>query len=535
LDIVVSVVIVNYKVLPNLRQALQSLCETENPGVVEVIVVDNDSSDGSAEVIGREFPEVKWIQLKQNIGFGKACNVGAKNAAGEYLLFLNPDTIIARDTLSIALNFMREHPEAGIVGPKLLNADGTMQPGCRRGFPTPWAAVSHFFGLSRLFPESKLFGHYHQTWKNPDESCTVDAISGSFMFMRRELFERIGGFDERFFMYGEDLDLCWRVKEAGSAVWYHPVMRVIHLKGKSSARRLLQSRIAFYEAMVLFSRKYQHSHGGYFPGWLIYFGILIQASANIGVKLLHALAASFIDVAVINIILWASLSMRFASAGMSVYGDMGFTMLWVHLLLTGCFLGMFAYNGIYSQTKYSPKNAILSGFFASVIFMACVYNLKSIAFSRIAFGGAALGSVVVLVAWRQIIPRMRYQMRRVMYARERVLIVGSGIIPQMIIRNLEGQKTALIAGILWVGEEVQSGQFEGYPVLGRIDDIADILQRVSVDSLIIATPSPWYSYVIEALAKTKAKNLVVRWVPRELFDRPPEELPSVIPLHDFTV
>lgn len=182
-------------------------------------------------------------------------HVAAKHARGDYLLILNPDTIIAHSTISKALAFIRSHPDVGVLGPKLLNPDGTLQRGCRRGFPTPQAAIYHFSGLSKLFPKSRRFGHYHQTYLDPELSCQVDAISGCFMFIPRHLFAAIGGFDEQFFMYGEDLDLCWRIKESGFKVWYHPEIQIIHLKGTSSAKRVLQSRIAFYEAMILFFKK----------------------------------------------------------------------------------------------------------------------------------------------------------------------------------------------------------------------------------------------------------------------------------------
>ena len=537
-DTLISVVIVNYKVPESLRQALHSLRQADLYPETKVIVVDNASDDGSKEMVAREFPEVKWIQLKSNIGFGKACNVGAKHAAGEYLLILNPDTIIARSTLLLACEFMRSHPEVGLVGPKLLNPDGTLQPGCRRGFPTPEAALYRFTGMSKMFPKSKRFGHYNLTYLDPDVSYEVDAISGSFMFLPRRLFESIGGFDEQFFMYGEDLDLCRRIKEKGYKVWYNPEMRVIHLKGRSSAKRLLLSRIAFYEAMILFSRKYQHSNGSFFPRWLIYLGIALQAAVNIGSKLLQALTASIIDLAIINCTLWACLAARLSNhQPTAAPGNFHhvMTVIGLHALLSVSFLGMFAYNGIYSQKKYSARNLLLSGFFASVLFMACVYCIKSIAYSRLAFAGSSLIIVLLLVGWREVLPKMLHTLKRVVYRRDRVIVVGSGAIPLMVIQNIEKQKAASIVGVLWTGDSEQPGQFEGYPVLGRIDEVAEILQRQPIDMVLIATALPWYSFVIEALSTIKAKNLTIRWVPRELFEKKTEELPAIIPLHDFSV
>jgi O-antigen biosynthesis protein len=532
----VSVIIVNYKVPQSLRQALHSLSEAAGYGETEVIVVDNASNDGSETLVKREFPEVKWLQLKHNIGFGKACNVGAKNAEGDYLLLLNPDTIVTHTTVSSAIAFMRAHPEAGLLGPKLLNPDGTLQRGCRRGFPTPESAFYHFSGLSRLFPNSKRFGHYNLTYLDPDLSCQVDAVSGCFMFIRRKLFEELGGFDEQFFMYGEDLDLCRRVGEHGMQVWYNPEIRVVHLKGRSSAKRAIQSRIAFYEAMIIYSRKYEHLHGAFFPGWLIFIGIALQAAVNIGARLVRSFTACLIDLGIINIALWVCLRIRFMGQDTDLYGPSRFlTMAGIHLLLSVAFVFMFAYNGIYSPKKYAATKVLLSGFFASILFMACVYFIKSIAFSRLAFAGATVAIMLLLYGWRTIGPVVIHGFRRTIYSREKVIIIGSGLIPRLIIQNMEKQRSASIAGVLWTGDEEQPGQFEGYPVLGTIRNVAAVLERVHADVLLIATALPWYSDIIEALAKIKAKNLSIRWVPRELFDKKPEELPGIIPLNDFSV
>ena len=357
------------------------------------------------------------------------------------------------------------------------------------------------------------------------------------MFMRRSLFEDLKGFDERFFMYGEDLDLCWRIREKGYRVWYHPAIQIIHLKGKSSAKRMLASRIAFYEAMILFSRKYQHTHRSFFPRWLIHVAIIGQAALNIGSNIVKAGTTCLIDLAVINVTLATCLTLRFAYTMKSPYaGGHVSLMLGVHALLSISFLFMFAYNGVYSRKKTTTTMEVLfSGFLASVIFMACMYYLKALAFSRIAFGLAAAIAMLLLAAWRKTLPLMMHQLKRVVYARGTVVIIGSGPVPGAVIQNIERQKTATIAGILWTGEAEQPGQFEGYPVLGNIDDVAAVLKRMRVDMLLVATPLSWYSPIIEALAKVKVKNLTIRWVPRELFDRKIEELPAVIPLHDFSV
>jgi len=264
-DKLISIVIVNYKVPGCLRDAIRSVQDAELAEQAEILVVDNASGDNSKELITSEFKNVNWIQLKSNVGFGKACNIGVQSSSGKYVLLLNPDTVIAKDTLKVAVDFMQSHPKAGLMGPKILNQDGSLQASCRRGFVTPLVAFYYFTGLSRIFPKSKHFARYHLTYMDENESAVVDAVSGSFMFIRRTLFDQLHGFDEQFFMYGEDIDLCWRVREKGYEVWYHPLTQIIHRKGQSSARSPLRSRFAFYEAMVIFSKKYRHIRGGFFP------------------------------------------------------------------------------------------------------------------------------------------------------------------------------------------------------------------------------------------------------------------------------
>ncbi len=242
----VSIVIVNYKVPHEICQLLRSLRQAELYDSTEIIIVDNASQDDSRTTITTAFPEVSWIALKNNIGFGKACNVASQNSKGKYLLFINPDTLVSQNTLQVSVDFLEKHPEVGIMGPKVIKPDGTFQPHCRRSFPTPFNIFSHMTGLSKMFPKSELFGKYNLTYVNPDASMEVDAVSGSYMFMRLSLFKTIGGFDETFFMYGEDLDLCVRCQEKGYKVWYHPDTQIIHFKGKSCTKNMIRARMAFY-------------------------------------------------------------------------------------------------------------------------------------------------------------------------------------------------------------------------------------------------------------------------------------------------
>jgi O-antigen biosynthesis protein len=511
----ISVVIVNYRVPTLLRECLLSLRASEGVGVLEIVVVDNNSGDHSQAMVESEFPEVRWVGLKSNIGFGKACNVGARLARGANLLLLNPDTVVAKDTLRECVSFLQSHPRLGVLGPRILNSDGSLQVSCRRSFPTPLVAFYRFAGLSRLFPRSRTFGRYNLTYLDPDESAQVDAISGSFMLLPRKVYLEIGGFDEQFFMYGEDLDLCRRVHEAGYEVWYFAGAQIVHFGGRSSSQRSVRSRAHFYEAMLLFSRKYRHLREAFLPGWLVYLGIVVQAG------------------------LWTGSYLRFRLTDMPMPYGSGTSQQWLmlalHLLISDIFVFTFWYRGVYSRTRYSRMNALTSGLFASLLFTTSVYFVQSLAFSRIAFGASALVITLLLVAWRELLPRALGRMRQLIYATGSVVVLGEGTVARRLLLNVEKDRTARIRGVVWPSDQDAPAEVFGYPVLGTIGDLRRVLETNRADVLLIGTSVPWYSHVIEGLASHRVRSLSIRWVPREMLGLGDSELPETVPLHDFTL
>jgi O-antigen biosynthesis protein len=533
----ISIVIVHFKVPDFLQRCLLSIREAELYDQSEIIIVDNASLDGSKEKIINEFTEVMWIGLKSNIGFGKACNVGAQSASGEYVLFLNPDTLISKNTLSESVRFTKEHNNAVLMGPKTLNTDGSLQVSCRRSFPTPSVAFYRLAGLSRIFPKSKRFGRYNLSFLDSDKVAEVDAVSGSFMFLPAKIFRETGGFDETFFMYGEDLDLCYRVKENGCKVIYNPKTQIVHFKGRSSAKMSLNSRKCFYEAMLIFSRKYRHVHKSFLPGWLIMTAIVYFASLTIAMTIFKTFTAALIDFFLINAVLFSGINIRFLLSKItSPYANENVIILiLMHISATVCFMVIFAVRGVYSKERYSVNNTFISGLMASVLFMSIVYFVKSMAVSRIAFLISTISITILLIMWRELLPLFIVRLKRIIYSTGKIIVLGNDDIAALIVKNFENDKTALITGIIWPVNEKYPGEFIGYPVLGTIENIRVVLERDHIDLLLIATIQPWYSYVIEALASSKVKNLTIRWVPNELFSKPPKELPSVIPLHDFAV
>lgn len=257
-----SVVIVVYNVRDLLAACLASLYASRGPLAVEVCVVDNASQDGSAALVRARFPEVALIACDANRGYARANNLALERASGRHILLLNPDTVLPPDGLRTLVRLLDEDPTLGAVGPKLVRPDGSLDLACRRSFPTPEVALYRMLGLSRRFPRSRRFARYNLTYLDPDEPADVDAVVGACMAIRGTALRQVGLLDERFFMYGEDLDLAFRLKQHGWRVRYEPSVVVLHHKGASSRQASLRARRAFFAAMLLFHRKHywrQHS------------------------------------------------------------------------------------------------------------------------------------------------------------------------------------------------------------------------------------------------------------------------------------
>ncbi len=251
-----SVVIVTFNVRDLLRSCLRSLLSSEGDFIYEVIVVDNCSSDGSVATVRSEFPGVEVVASQVNGGFAYGNNLGLVRARGRYALLLNPDTVLPKTALSDMVSFMDAHSDAGAAGPKLVRQDGSLDLACRRSFPTPEVSFYRMLGLSKIFPNNTRFARYNLTFLDPDHVVEVDSVAGAFMLVRGELLRQVGLLDESFFMYGEDLDWAFRIKQSGWKVYYNGRVEVLHFKGESSRQRSVKTSFEFYRAMLTFYRKH---------------------------------------------------------------------------------------------------------------------------------------------------------------------------------------------------------------------------------------------------------------------------------------
>jgi len=231
-----SIITVSFNTEEFLRKLLVSIVENVSTDVkYEVIVVDNASADNCAEMIKKEFPQVKFIVNKKNLGFSKANNIGIKKSSqSRYVLFLNPDTLLEKNTIEEMIKFMDGKVDAGAATCKVIMSNGKIDDATHRGFPTPWNAFTHFSGISKLVPSSKFLNGYYLGWKNIDRVHEIDALAGAFMLVRRKAGEEVGWWDEDYFFYGEDIDFCFMLKQKGWKIYYVPQVSIFHHKGASS-------------------------------------------------------------------------------------------------------------------------------------------------------------------------------------------------------------------------------------------------------------------------------------------------------------
>jgi len=274
-----SIVIVNYNTETLLKDCLKSVYAGANGTPLSISVVDNNSRDNSVAMVKSCFPKVQVVENPCNVGFSKANNIVISHSDSDYILLLNPDTLIIDDAIERMVKFMEDNPGVGIAGCKVLNRDGTLQLACRRSIPTPRVAFFRLSGLSRLFPKSRIMAEYNLTYTSPEQTHEVGAVSGAFLMIRRKVVEEIGMLDERFFMYGEELDWCLRAKRAGWSVMYHPAAQIIHYKGESTKHNSRKAAFEFYRAMYLFHRKHFAGDHSFIGNGLIYLGICLKAFA----------------------------------------------------------------------------------------------------------------------------------------------------------------------------------------------------------------------------------------------------------------
>jgi GT2 family glycosyltransferase len=478
----ISIIIVNYNVRDFLFQCLKSIENSITARTYEVIVVDNHSSDCSVEFLKDKFDSVEFISMDRNLGFGSANNIGLARANGKYTLVLNPDTIISSDTLDKMYNYMESDTTVAISGCKVLNADGTFQSACRRGFPTPWSAFSKLFGLQRLFPNSKVFAKYNQTYRDINKTYYIDAVIGAFMFCRTELLKSIGGFDTDYFMYGEDLDLCYRVSKAGWKVAYFHETEIIHFKGESTRRSTINEIRHFYEAMAIYARKNYSSSTILL--FILRIGIYLRLLFSYLSKFKKDLALAFIDLLTINGTFLISTSIRFNG----LFGLPDYAYPTVFIVLSSVLIITMMISGAYFENHNRIRRAVFAYLVSFFFLSSLTYFFRDYAFSRGVLLMTIASSIMLSIGFRLLIAL--FEKTRGRKSDRRVVLVGLNERSSQMIESIKGGEhiNANLIGLISTSNSSQT-EYQSIPVLGNIEYLGKIIEDYRIHNVIITDDS----------------------------------------------
>ena len=505
----VSVVIVSFNVRGFLESLINSLRRSLEGIESEIVVVDNSSDDDTVEFLKKNFQDVKLIENHLNLGFGKANNQGVEASSGEYLLLINPDAVVGENTIREMLAFSKEHPDAGATSCKVLNADGTLQKTCRRGFPTPWVAFTKISGLSAVFPRTRLFGRYNLTYLNPEEDHEVDAIGGSFMFIPRHVFEEVSGFDEDYFMYGEDIDLCYKIKRAGYKVYYTPSTSAIHFKGESTRRSNINQTYEFYRAMSVFVEKRYGMNT--LLSRLLRLAILLNRQMRSAVLWLGKVWPMVVDFVVIVIAMFVGEFVRTHK----IYAIPSYGKPYFYIAPAIAFVLFGSSVGVYGENKFSFRLSLLTAFLTFLLFSSLTFFFKEFAFSRLIVLIASAMMFVILPGWRLL-----YQLRtsvgtsRHPFFGRKTLVVGMDERSVQLIKKI---RSKVSMGYDIVGIVSEGGTSEqrllGIKVVGNLAELPRLIRERKIDDVIFASGKVSYSQVLQAVGSVKDPSVSFKLVP----------------------
>ena len=527
-----SVVFLNYNTRDLTRQALSSVLAAAEGLEAEIFVVDNASADGSTDMVAEEFPQVKLICNEANVGFAAGNNVALRQVTGEYVLLINTDTIVRRDALHTMVEFLDEHPEAGACGCKILDPDGTLQLDSRRGFPTPLAAFCKMSGLSRFFPKHPLIAHYHMTYLDPEQTAEVEVLSGSCMMVRKAAMDEVGLLDEDYFMYGEDIDWCYRFHQAGWKIYYVPTTSIIHFRGESGRGVPLRILYRKSRAMSIFVNKHMARRFRFFPLWLLQVGIALYGTFRFLARTGRALAMPLIDAGLVLCGLKLGLAVRYhqelvpfiyriEQAG-SLFGlDVQPTrwlvpppysdLQWAAVYGASALVWLLAFyaSGLYDRRRYSVAWSVVGVTLGFACIAILVFFFKAYNFSRLAVVAAWFCNLLLIAGWRWVARWFLHQRGR--EGRLRTLLVGTDAVAVDFVEQLERAGMAYCNLIGVVGESPQScgRPLAGRPVVGHVGELEDLVRDFAIDHLVF-TPSAMASFLEQP---GRARDLRVSMVP----------------------
>ncbi|MGE5683197.1 MAG: glycosyltransferase [Bacillota bacterium] len=512
-NIDLSIIIVNFNVKEFLQNLLNSIQRSSPQTSKEIIVIDNASDDGSVEIIKEKYPYVKLIANKKNLGFGAANNMGLEMAKGEYILLINPDTIVQEDTFDKLIKFFERTPEAGLAGCKVLNSDGTLQLACRRSFPGPWTSFCKVTGLSTLFPKSRIFAKYNLTYLDENQTHEVDAISGAFMMMKREVYLSVGGFDPQFFMYGEDLDLCYRIQKAGFKVYYVHETQIIHYKGESTKRSSMDETKVFYDAMHLFVKK--HFSSSFIVEVILQFAIVLRktlAFVNIYRLVFIAVILDFItfDISLL-------LASRFYHAE-HWKGFPDYTIYTVYSIpaIIQILIGFITRS--YRRDSLSVLRIIYSVFVGFFVLSSVTFFFKQYAYSRAIVIITYIILFFAFPLWRMLLKLLFKLGRTENFQNYKTLVVGTDRDSVELAKRVKSKSAAVhtIAGLIGITRKKVGEKVEEFEVIGSLDNIKKIIREQRINEVIFSSSEISYNQMLAVVSQCQGENVDFKVAGNEL-------------------
>lgn len=501
-----SIIIVNFNVKEFLQNLLHSIEKSSLNISKEIIVVDNASDDGSVEVIKEKFPSIRLIENKINYGFGKANNQGLEIAEGKYILFINPDCIVSEDTFKKMITFFESNSDCGLAGCKILNSDGTLQLACRRSFPGPWTSFTKVTGLSSIFPKSKIFARYNLTYLDENKTYEVDAVSGSFMMIRKEVYDKVGGFDERFFMYGEDLDLCYRVQKNNYKVFYFHNTQVIHYKGESTKRSNLDETKLFYDAMHLFVKKHLSS----FPlvelilrsaiGFRKFFAFIAKRQL--------AVLTAFADFVFFDLCLFLAEKIYMGMTEWIGFLTPDYLVIYTVPALIHVIVSYF--SGSYKKDSLSVLRSIGSMVISFLIITSLTFFFKQYAYSRAVVLISYLFFFLITTLYRIFLKLFfRVGIKLDGSMNRRTVIIGTDNKAVLIAKKIKAQKVDLHSFIGLIGKTHSEigQQMNGFNVVGSIGNIKNVFLEKKINEVIFSSEEIAYGDMMSIVSASKNNNV----------------------------
>lgn len=507
-----SVVIVNYNVKYFLEQCLHSVAKAAEGIECEVFVVDNNSVDGSVHMVKEKFPQVTVIDNQENLGFSKANNQAIMKSKGEYVLLLNPDTIVEDDTFKKIIAFMDEHPEAGGLGVKMVDGKGNFLPESKRGLPKPDVAFYKIFGLSKLFPKSKTFGQYHLSYLDENEIHEVEILSGAFMLLRRGALKKTGLLDETYFMYGEDIDLSYRLIKAGYKNYYYPKTRIIHYKGESTKKSSINYVLVFYNAMVIFAKTHFTQKNARLFSFLINMAIYFRAFLAIVKRVADKVLLPLVD----GVVIYGGIYFIQKYWGNSViFPDGGqYPPEFLNIAVPAYILSWLV--SVYLSGGYDkPINIfkIFRGLFAGTVVILVIYSLldESMRFSRAILLLGALWGYISMTGLRIVFNFLGFKSFKIGDSKNRrYLVVG------------EKEEAERVAGLLSTIESqpsfiglVSVSNSTDPSFTGHIDDLDEIVSIYKINEIIFCAQSMPSRRIIDKMSELKTPGIEFKIAPPE--------------------